>query len=271
MTSWLGRLSPRRRIFVISLTTVLAVVLTVVVVAVVRSAGGNSPASGPARLPGAGPAGARAARPRVRRQPGVAAGAGPPDPVHRPPGHRAAPAWQRHRQPGHRRQRAQRGGHPGAARRRTLGGCDRLLSGRGHRAALGAQRRRRAQGAPGGHPRLPVPRRRPGLGGRGLPARCVPGGLPAAGPGQQPAPPAGRRRRARPPALAVAVDHRRSDGHPTGLGPAGGRAQRADPVGVPGPADQPLPAADRPGGHRDRAAGHRRGPGAPAPAADCQA
>src|SRR5512140_2397670 len=50
MTSWLGRLSPRRRNFVISLTTVLAVVLAVVVVAV-WAAGDNSPASGAPGFP----------------------------------------------------------------------------------------------------------------------------------------------------------------------------------------------------------------------------
>jgi triacylglycerol lipase len=51
MTSWLGRLSPRRRIFVISLTTLLAVVLAVVVVVAVRAAGDNGPASGAPGVP----------------------------------------------------------------------------------------------------------------------------------------------------------------------------------------------------------------------------
>ncbi len=68
-------------------------------------------------------------------------------------------------------------------------------------------------------------------------------------------------RRARPPALAVPVDHRRPDGYPAGLRPAGRGAQRAHPVGVPGCAGQSLPAADQPGGHRDGPAGAPFRPG----------
>jgi len=51
MTSWLGRLSPRRRIFVIGLSTILAAVLAVVAVVAVRAASGNGQASGAAGFP----------------------------------------------------------------------------------------------------------------------------------------------------------------------------------------------------------------------------
>lgn len=78
-------------------------------------------------LPGAGPAPAGPAGARLRREHRVTLRAGPPDPVHRPPGDRAAPAGQRHREPDHRRQRAQHRGQPRAARRRAIGGRDRLL------------------------------------------------------------------------------------------------------------------------------------------------
>ena len=89
--------------------------------------------------------------------------------------------------------------------------------------------------------------------------RRVPGRLPAAHPGQQPA---GRTRRrgAGRVAVAVAVDYQRPDRHATGLGAAHRRDQCADPVRLPGPADQPLPAADQPGGDQDRVAGDRRRP-----------
>ena len=81
-----------------------------------------------------------------------------------------------------------------------------------------------------------------------------------------------------PAGLAVAVEHRRQDGGPAGLGPAGRRGQRAHPVALPGRADQPLRAADQPGGHRHGAAGHRHRPGPAhpgrlplAPSVDCPA
>jgi hypothetical protein len=51
MTSWLGRLSPRRRIFVIGLSTILAAVLAVVAVVAVRAASGNGQAGGAAGFP----------------------------------------------------------------------------------------------------------------------------------------------------------------------------------------------------------------------------
>jgi triacylglycerol esterase/lipase EstA (alpha/beta hydrolase family) len=51
MTSWPGRLSPRRRIFVLGLSTILAAVLAVVVVVAVRAASGNGQASGAAGFP----------------------------------------------------------------------------------------------------------------------------------------------------------------------------------------------------------------------------
>ena len=51
MTSWLGRLSPRRRMFVIGLSTILAVVLAVVAVVAVRAASGNGQPSGAAGFP----------------------------------------------------------------------------------------------------------------------------------------------------------------------------------------------------------------------------
>jgi triacylglycerol lipase len=51
MTSWLGRLSPRRRIFVAGVSTVLAVVLAVVALLAVRAAGGNGQSSGAAGFP----------------------------------------------------------------------------------------------------------------------------------------------------------------------------------------------------------------------------
>jgi triacylglycerol esterase/lipase EstA (alpha/beta hydrolase family) len=51
MTSRLGRLSPRRRIFVIGLSTILVAVLAVVVVVAVRAASRNGQASGAAGFP----------------------------------------------------------------------------------------------------------------------------------------------------------------------------------------------------------------------------
>jgi len=51
MTSWPGRLSPRRRIFVLGLSTIVAAVLAVVVVVAVRAASGNGQASGAAGFP----------------------------------------------------------------------------------------------------------------------------------------------------------------------------------------------------------------------------
>jgi len=51
MTSWLGRLSPRRRIFVLSLGTLLAVVLAVVVVVTVQAASGSGQARGARGFP----------------------------------------------------------------------------------------------------------------------------------------------------------------------------------------------------------------------------
>jgi pimeloyl-ACP methyl ester carboxylesterase len=45
MTPWLGRLSPRRRIFVTGLAAALAVVVAVVVVTVIRSSGNQDPQS----------------------------------------------------------------------------------------------------------------------------------------------------------------------------------------------------------------------------------
>jgi triacylglycerol lipase len=45
MTSWLGRLSPRRRIFAAGVAAVLAVVVGVTVVGVIRAGGGQAPAA----------------------------------------------------------------------------------------------------------------------------------------------------------------------------------------------------------------------------------
>jgi triacylglycerol lipase len=45
MTSWLGRLSPRRRIFAAGVAAVLAVVVGVTVVEVIRAGGGQAPAA----------------------------------------------------------------------------------------------------------------------------------------------------------------------------------------------------------------------------------
>ena len=91
--------------------------------------------------------------------------------------------------------------------------------------------------------------------------RRVPGRAPATGAGQQAADPARRDGRAGAAALAVAVEYRRHDGHSAGLGAAGRGDQRAHPVGLPGRAGQPLPAADQPGRHRDGLAGARLRPG----------
>ena len=62
-------------------------------------------------------------------------------------------------------------------------------------------------------------------------------------------------------ALAVAVELPTTRRSPAGLRAAGRGAQRAHPVGVPGRAGQPLPAADQPGRHRHGPAGARLRPG----------
>ena len=216
----------------------------------------------PARgLPGPGPARAGAAGPGIRRQHELAHDSGPPDPGHRPPGHRAAPARQRDGQPGRRRQRAERRGQPRAARRRALGQRDRLLCRRGGHPALGPRGRWRAQSPADSHPGRPVPRRPTGRRRRGIPAQRLSRRMPPAGAGQQPAQPARGWHHRAPAELAVAVEHRRQNGGPAGLGPAGWRGQRAHPVRLPGPADQPLPAAHQSSSHRHGAAGHRDRPG----------
>ena len=172
---------------------------------VVRLAGDRSPAA----LPAQDRPGPVLLVPGYGGSTDVAVRCWPPDRRDRPDGDRAQPARQRHRQPDPGRRRAQRGRHPrccaaGAPSVDVIG----YSAGGVDRAAVGAGGRRRPQGPAGGHARLAVPRdARRGRGGR-VRARRLPGGLPAAGAGQQPARRAGRRR-ARAAALAVAVDDRR--------------------------------------------------------------